>query len=201
MCCVILVVYKDCLYFSWYLHVLLISSRHRGDTPVEEGCWVSLWKKDRNVFSGLLERMGERKTILVFLIVFISILLLWKDTMTMTTLIIKKKHFIGLVYRFRALVHCHGRKLRILYLDLDPYVATKDRQWPRLKHLKHQSPRPVSHFPQQENTFSNKVTSTNLCQIAPHANDQALKYMSLWGHSFSNHHADLVILSDAKMPY
>lgn len=94
----------------------------------------------------------------------------------------KGKHFIGLVYSFSSLswqeAWWHNKQtwywdeLRVLYLDLDPYVATKDKQWPVLKHFEHQSPAPVSHFPQQDDTFFNKVTPTNLFQIAPLANDQ-----------------------------
>lgn len=37
--------------------------------------------------------------------------------------------------------------------------------------------------------LANKATPPNNCQVMPFPNDQSFRSMSLWGHSYSNHHS------------
>ncbi|MGE9574399.1 hypothetical protein ACQP3C_25430, partial [Escherichia coli] len=55
----------------------------------------------------------------------------------------------------------------------------KDSVWHGL--LKPQSPPPVTHLLQQGHIYSNKTTPPNSFQVVLLPDDQAFKYMSLWG--------------------
>ena len=48
----------------------------------------------------------------------------------------------------------------------------------------------MTHFHHQGYTYLSKITLSNLSQVVtrPLPDDQAFKYMSLWGHSDSHHH-------------
>ena len=57
----------------------------------------------------------------------------------------------------------------------------RKRHWAWLEHLKPQSSPLVTHFLQQEHSYSNKATPPNPSQVVPLPNDQAFKYMSQRG--------------------
>ena len=63
-----------------------------------------------------------------------------------------------------------------------------------LRLLQPQSPPSVTHIFQQGHTHSSKTTPPNPSQVLPLPDDQAYRYVSLWGHSYSNHHCLLCFL-------
>jgi hypothetical protein len=99
-------------------------------------------------------------------IVLVRVSLLWRDTVTKATMT-KRKHLIGLTYSFRVQsiiitgsmeacrqTWCWRKNWRVLHLD--PKAA---RRRPDKLVLKPTST--VTHFFQQDHTYSNKVISPN----------------------------------------
>ena len=76
------------------------------------------------------------------------------------------------------------KQLRALHLDSDPQAVGRMRLWVGNVLLEASKPTLETHFFQQGH-------HTSQCfQIMPLPGDQALKYMRLWGHSYSNIHSD-----------
>lgn len=98
-------------------------------------------------------------------------------------------------FAFRGSVHDHHggeygglqtdkvleRKSRALHLDQQAVGRKRDTGGAWLENLKSQCLLPVKYFLPQGHTYSNKAVPSNLCEAEPLPNEEALKYMSIWG--------------------
>jgi hypothetical protein len=118
-----------------------------------------------------------------------SVLLLWRDTMTMATLI-KESILLGLAYSFRGLVHYHhGRKhgsvpagivmkKSLGVLHMESLAEDREKHWPT----------PMTYFHQQRYTYSNKAMPPSPFQVVLLPSDKNWNVWPYWSHFYSHHH-------------